>query len=90
MTTAGAQIAGSTAAQDAARDWQALRADGDIQFAPLPPIKPPKPPEFPEWLKDLAEWLARGLSKVFGPIGEFLAQFGQTPGRKWTAIVHTA
>lgn len=72
MTTAGAQIAGSTAAQDAARDWQSLRADGDIQFAPMPPIKPPKQPEVPEWLKNLAEWLAQALNKVFGPIGEFL------------------
>jgi hypothetical protein len=72
VTTAGAQIAGSTAAQDAARDWQALRGDSDIQYAPLPPIRPPKPPELPDWLKDLAEWLAQALSKVFGPIGEFL------------------
>lgn len=72
MTTAGAQIAGSTAAQDAARDWQALRGDSDIQYAPLPPIRPPKPPELPDWLKDLAEWLAQALSKIFGPIGEFL------------------
>lgn len=79
MTAPGAQIAGSTAAQDAARDWQALRGDGDIQYAPLPPIKPPKPPEIPEWLKDFAEWLARAMGKVFGPIGEFL-------GLSWPAV----
>ncbi|MBV1690446.1 hypothetical protein KRR38_22875 [Novosphingobium sp. G106] len=72
MTTAGAQIAGSTAAQDAARDWQALRGDSDIQYAPLPPYQPPKPPEFPQWLKDLAEWLSWALNKIFGPVGEFL------------------
>lgn len=73
MTTAGAQIAGSTAARDAARDWQALRGDSDIQFAPLAPPSPPKPPEIPEWLKAFAEWLDRVLSGLFGAIGKFLA-----------------
>ncbi|HEX8057710.1 MAG TPA: hypothetical protein VF481_13690 [Novosphingobium sp.] len=71
MTTAGAQIAGSTAAQDAARDWQSLRDDSAIQYAPLPPYQPPKP-EWPQWLRDLAEWIAWALNKIFGPIGEFL------------------
>jgi hypothetical protein len=42
----GAQIAGSTAMQDAARDWQALRADGAIQYAPVAPPAAPKPPEW--------------------------------------------
>lgn len=70
--TAGAQIAGSTAAQDAARDWQALRADGDIQYAPLPPVQPPRPAEPPEWLKALAEWLGRLLDGLFRPVGEAL------------------
>lgn len=59
----GAEIAGSTAAQDAARDWQALRDSSDIQYAPLPPLKPP---EQPGWLKALGEWL-RGL---FEPVGK--------------------
>lgn len=49
-------IQGAQAAQDAARDWQAVRADGTIQYAPVPiPDKPPSEP--PEWLKTLAEWL---------------------------------
>lgn len=65
MTTSGAQIAGSTATADAARDWQALRADADIQYAPLPPVKPP---ETPGWLKRLGEW----LESVFKPLGEML------------------
>ena len=58
-------IKGSTAAQDAARDWEAVRAASDIQFAPLPP---PKPVVTPDWLKSLSEWL-RGL---FEPLGESL------------------
>jgi hypothetical protein len=69
VTTPGGQIAGSTAAQDAARDWQALRGQGDIQFAPLAPMKPP---QTPGWLKHLAQWLDAVLKKLFGPVGEGL------------------
>ncbi len=65
MTVEGAQIAGATAAQDAARDWRALRDAGDIQYAPLPPIKPP---QTPDWLKQLGEW----LKKLLEPVGEAL------------------
>ncbi len=59
------QIAGAEAAQDAARDWQAVRASADIQFAPLPPMKPP---EMPGWLKTLGEF----LRELFEPLGRFL------------------
>jgi hypothetical protein len=69
VTTPGGQIAGSTASQDAARDWQALRDQGDIQFAPLKPVKPP---ETPDWLRHFAEWLNNALKNLFGPIGEGL------------------
>lgn len=69
MTAPGAQIAGSTAAQDIARDWRALRSDGDIQFAP---VKPMKPPEVPDWLKHFSEWLNAVLKNLFGPLGEML------------------
>jgi hypothetical protein len=69
VTTPGGQIAGSVAAQDAARAWQALREQGDIQFAPLAPVRPP---EVPDWLKRFAEWLGSALRKLFGPIGEGL------------------
>lgn len=79
MTTAGAQIARSTAAQDAARDWRALRADGDIQYGPVAPAAPPTPPETPEWLKDLAQWLSELLRDAFSPIGELL-------GLSWPAL----
>jgi hypothetical protein len=62
--TAGAQATG-TAAAEAARDWQAVRAAGDIQYTPLPPIQPPK---VPDWLAALGRFLER----IFGPIGEWL------------------
>lgn len=63
VTTARVTIKGAEAAQDAARDWQAVRADGSIQYEPLPM---PKPPETPGWLKALGEFLKQLLS----PIGE--------------------
>lgn len=66
MTVEGAKIAGSQAAADAARDWQAMRADSAIQYAPLPPVKPP---ETPDWLKVLGEW----LQAILGPLGKPLA-----------------
>ncbi len=66
------QIAGSTAASDAARDWQAVRDSADIQYAPIPPYKPP---ETPDWLKSLAEW----LRSIFEPLGNAL-------GLSWPVI----
>ena len=61
----GALIAGSTASQDAARDWKALRESGQFQFEPVAPVAPP---QTPSWLKKLGEWLA----DLFGPLGEWL------------------
>lgn len=65
MSSPGAEIAGSTATEDAARAWEALRADGSIQYAP---IAPAKPPEVPDWLKRFGEW----LEDLLGPLGEAL------------------
>ncbi|MCB2061165.1 MAG: hypothetical protein R3E09_09535 [Novosphingobium sp.] len=79
MTQQGAQIAGATAARDAASDWQALRDSGDIQFSPLPPMKPP---ETPGWLKLLGEWLealGKWLRGLFEPVGQVL-------GVSWSAF----
>jgi hypothetical protein len=59
--TVGAQ---ATAGADAARDWEAVRAASDIQFAPVPPPSPPPPP--PDWLIAFGEWLQR----LLGPLGE--------------------
>ena len=70
---------GATAAVDNAdgfaRDWQALRADADIQFAPVEP-PPPDVSEPPGWLQDLSEFLGR----LFSPIGEALSAFGRALG----------
>jgi hypothetical protein len=83
VATSGAQIAGSAAAQDAARDWEAVRAASDIQYAPLPPFKPPAPREPPAWLKGLGEW----LNSLFGPIGRFFRgifePIAQALGMSW-------
>lgn len=71
MTRQGAPIAaddalGGQAANEAAlRDWQAIRADADIQYAPLPPVKPP---EAPGWLRLLSEW----LHDLLEPLGRVL------------------
>lgn len=76
MSRGTPQIEGSSAAQDALRDWEAVRASSDIQFSPLVPAKPP---EAPQWLQHLQKWLAdlfaplgKWLTEVFGPIGRFL------------------
>lgn len=71
MTRQGAPIAADGALSGdaldaaAARDWQAVRADADIQYAPLPPVKPP---ETPGWLQALGEW----LRDLLEPIGRAL------------------
>lgn len=72
MTAKTEQIAGSTAQSDALRAWEAIRADAEIQFAPVQPVKPP---EMPGWLKALGQW----LREVFGPLGEAL-------GMSWPTV----
>jgi hypothetical protein len=64
-TATGPAGAGARAASDAPRDWEAIRASSDIQFAPLPPMEPP---QVPDWLAALGRYL-QGL---FGPVGEWL------------------
>ena len=67
MTVGGAQIAGATAARDAASDWEAVRAAADIQYKPLPPVKV-EMPTVPEWLRVLG----RALEAIFEPVGRLL------------------
>lgn len=55
----------ATSGSDAARDWEAVRAASDIQFAP---IKPPTPPKIPDWLAAFGHW----LEHLLGPIGKML------------------
>lgn len=56
--TATPAIQGAEAAQDAARDWQAVHADPAIQYAPINVAKPAEPPG---WLMDILETIARAL-----------------------------
>ena len=65
MSAAEPAIKGASAAQDSLRDWEAVRATSDIQYAPLPPVKPP---ETPDWLRSLAEW----LRSLFEPLSNWL------------------
>lgn len=62
--------AGVAPAGAALRHWQQMRADSDIQSAPLPPAPPPAPP--PDWLNQLLEWLGHLLRALFGPVGRAL------------------
>jgi hypothetical protein len=79
VTMQQADIAGSGAASDAVSDavsdWEAVRAAGEIQYAPLPPAKIPEPPVPPEWLRQLGEW----LRSLFEPLGQAL-------GMSWPVV----
>ena len=72
VTSQGAQIAGSTAAADAARDWQAMRGQADIQFAPVAPAKPPEPSPWLKWLGEVLQSALKGLADLLRPLGEML------------------
>ncbi|MCL6251399.1 hypothetical protein M3P36_10155 [Altererythrobacter sp. KTW20L] len=50
-----------------ARDWDAMRAEGDVQFAPVE--IPVAPPSEPGWLSHLFEWLASALDPVARFVG---------------------
>jgi hypothetical protein len=62
--------------------WAELRADGDIQFAPvtIPEVPPREPNWFERLLADFYEWLA----KVLGPVGETFA--GSWWWLKWVLL----
>lgn len=80
MTKDKGEIDGAEAAEAFARDWQELRADSDIQFAP---IEQPPPPETPDWLEALGEFLGR----LFSPIGDALAAIGRALGMSGQAVM---
>ena len=50
---------------DFSRDWDAMRADADIQFAP---VELPEQAAPPSWLTRLMEW----LGDAFSPVARFL------------------
>lgn len=70
--------AAATADPLVSEDWAKLKADGDIQFAPLAPATPPEPPA---WLEALQKW----LGEVLGPLGESLAS--AWPVLRWVFLV---
>jgi hypothetical protein len=79
-------IAGSEAAQDAARAYDEVRKAADIQYAPLTvPKNPPlekTPAEVPEWLK--------AIGRFFEAIGEFFRMLfeplGNLIGLSWPVM----
>ena len=77
MTTGTGELAKAPAknADGFLDDWRALRADDDIQFAPIRPSEP-DPPEPPDWLRDFLEWLGDLLS----PVGDALGAFARLVG----------
>jgi hypothetical protein len=79
VTTGTGEIAGAEAADALARDWRALRADSEIQFAP---VETPPPSEPPGWLEDLSEFLGR----LFGPVGDALGALGRALGMSGQAL----
>lgn len=80
MAKGKGEIEETEAADAFARDWQDLRADSDIQFAPL---QPPAPAETPDWLRELGEFLGR----LFGPIGDALSSLGRALGMTGQALM---
>lgn len=65
------RIAGDNGFAD---DWDAMRSDGDIQFAPVEaPDTPPSEP--PDWLQDVFSWL-----------GDVLEPVGRAIGAAWPVI----
>jgi hypothetical protein len=80
VTTGTGEIEGAEAADAFARDWRELRADSDIQFAP---IEAPPPSEPPGWLKELGEF----LGEVFGPIANALSGLGRLLGMSGQALM---
>lgn len=65
---------GPDSAEAGERAWEAARAMGDIQYAPIPPYQAPKS-EQPEWLVAILRFLA-----------ELLAPLGRWLGAGWSGV----
>ena len=84
MTTAQGDSVAANRADSFASDWQALRADGDIQFAPL---ELPDAPQVPAWLRALGEfllWLFRPVGEAFSALGQLFGISG--PAMMWLLV----
>lgn len=77
MTAAAAQSLSESPAETAGSPpagWEQLRADGDVQFAPVTVPKPPVPKP---------NWLSQQLERLFDWLGDLLAPLGQLLGGSW-------
>lgn len=77
MTAAAAPDLPRTPARSGAsppEGWEELRADGDVQFAPvtIPETRPPEP-----------SWLAKQLDKLFEWLADLLGPLGEALGESW-------
>lgn len=63
--------------EDFAQAWQDMRAEEDIQFAP---VEMPEQPDPPDWLQNFMKWLSEALS----PVGEALVEVW--PVLKWVLV----
>jgi len=73
VTTERGPSASASATGGFAQAWQSLRADADIQFAP---ITPPERAEAPGWTRAFLEF----LSEIFGAVGNAFRLIGQLLG----------
>jgi hypothetical protein len=80
VTTGSGDSSVAEGDNDFARDWQALRADGDIQFAP---VELPPPPETPGWLRAIGEF----FETIMRPFVEALAAAGRVLGMSGQALM---
>lgn len=67
MTTGQGQQAAAQAGDAFIRDYEAVRGNDAIQFAPTPPPPPPEPP--PEWVQDIQRFLGEivgAIARLFG------------------------
>lgn len=95
MSKGSGAIAGSEAAQDAARAYDEVRKASDIQYAPLPlpknqPLEKP-PAEVPEWLKAIGrffEGIGEFFRMLFEPLGNLIGL--SWPVMYWVLIVLAA
>lgn len=73
MTAAATTIASDTSAASGALSpvgWAAIRADGDLQFAPV--TIPEIPAHEPNWFENLLGEVLRWLAELFAPLGQWI------------------
>lgn len=63
-------------------DWEQIRADSDIQYAPVEVTQ--NQSEMPDWLRDILNALGEFFGAIFEPIGRFLG--ASWPVTKWVLV----